>query len=95
MKFILVLAAVVVVSGLFLVPVVPIRVERVTCYGLCASIETPPLSASASVMYAYLGVGGVQVPNPVPNPGGVLVLNSYCFMYGNPGTMCGLAMQRM
>jgi hypothetical protein len=38
-------------------------------------------------MYAYFGAGAVQVP--------VSSGHSYCLMYGNPGTMCRLAMQRM
>jgi hypothetical protein len=38
-------------------------------------------------MYAYFGAGAVQVP--------VSSGHSYCLMYGNPGTMCGFAMQRM
>ncbi len=85
-KLVIVLAAVVLVLGLFLLPVVPITVEPYCSPHLigCPLSE----SVSASMMYAYFGVGSVYVPN---YSGG----NNYCVMYGNPGTMCGVIMQRM
>lgn len=89
-KVVLGLAVVVVVFDLFLLPVVPITVSAgcetsaTINFGPCVAI---PASGSASVMYAYFGAGAVQVP--------VSSGHSYCLMYGNPGTMCRLAMQRM
>lgn len=89
-KVVLGLAAVVVILGLLLLPVVPITVSAgcetsaTINFGPCVAILA---SGSASVMYAYFGAGAVQVP--------VSSGHSYCLMYGNPGTMCGFAMQRM
>jgi hypothetical protein len=40
-------------------------------------------------MYAYFGVGAVNVPNPS------FAGHTFCLMYGNPGDMCGYAYQRM
>jgi hypothetical protein len=40
-------------------------------------------------MYAYFGVGAVQISNPYGAD------HSYCLMYGDPGTMCGFAILRM
>jgi hypothetical protein len=76
------------VLGLFLLPVVPIRV-----------VEYPPTdpadvsgglstSVPASPMYAYFGVGAVYVPD-------YLLGHSYCLIYGSPDTMCGMHIQRM
>ena len=39
-------------------------------------------------MYDYLGVSVVQVPVAFSG-------HMYCFVYVNPGTMCGIYMQRM
>jgi hypothetical protein len=84
-------AAVVVlgVLGLFLLPVVPITVVFDCSGGMECPVGVLPVSASASVTYAYFGFGTVQVPNTLG--GG----HSYCLMYGNPGTMCGFPLQRM
>ena len=81
------LVAVLLVVVLFLLPVVSIGVEAAT--GTPNSSVERVTSASASMMYAYFGVGVVQVPHPYDSG------HTYCFMYGNPGTMCGFAMQRM
>lgn len=87
-KLALGLAAVLVVLGLFLLPVVPITVSW-GCEGTFAPTCFTS-SASASVMYAYSGIGAVQVPVL-----GELGGHTYCLMNGNPGTMCGYTMQRM
>ncbi|MGA2198302.1 MAG: hypothetical protein ABSG45_00010 [Nitrososphaerales archaeon] len=81
------LAAALVVLALFLLPVVSISVEAAT--GTPNSSVDHITSASASMMYAYFGVGAVQISNSYG--GG----HSYCLMYGDPGTMCGFAMHRM
>jgi len=83
-KLALGVAAVLVVLGLFLLPVVPIAVS---CGEHLSTLSFGCLrfSASASVMYAYFGVGAVQLP----------FSHSYCFTYGNSGNMCGSGMQRM
>jgi hypothetical protein len=78
------LAAVALVLILFLVPVVSITVVPTACLQ-CTDL---PMGASASLMYAYHGVGAVYVPNYGTG-------HSYCIMYGNPGTMCGYAEHRM
>jgi hypothetical protein len=92
-KLLIGLAATVVALGLFLLPVVPISVASVVTLGCnnpsgtgCASYYPLQYPASASVMYAYFGLGAVQIPSSG---------HSYCLMYGNPGIMCGFAMQRM
>ncbi len=85
-KLVLSLATVLVVLGLFLLPVVSINVEAAR--GTPNSSVNYSTSASASMMYAYFGVGAVQVP-------GMSGGHAYCLMYGNPGTMCGQPMQRM
>ena len=94
-KLVLGVAAVAVVLGLFLVPIVPITVAS-TEGTQNSSIVTGSYTASASMMYAYLGLGAVYVPSP-PNPYGAVTMltHSYCLMVGNPGTMCGYSMQRM
>ncbi|MGA2663987.1 MAG: hypothetical protein ABSF83_03500 [Nitrososphaerales archaeon] len=89
-KLVLVILAACVVLALFLLPVVSIAVaSTVICpnspSSMCVVSDT---HAQASMMYAYFGVGLVGVPNA---SGG----HAYCLMYGNPGTMCGLRMQRM
>jgi len=80
--------AVVVVLGLFLLPVVPITVsvdcENLTLPGCIPGVQ----SAFASTMYAYFGAGAVQVPGSYDS-------RSYCLMSGNPTVMCGLPMQRL
>jgi hypothetical protein len=88
-KLALGLAAVLVVLGLFLLPVVSITVVDNCSGGMEYPVSVIPVSASASVMYAYFGVGAVQVPGPFA-PGHV-----YCLMDGNPGTMCGAPWQLM
>ena len=75
-------------GALFLLPVVPITVSW-GCEGTFAPTCFTS-SASASVMYAYSGVGMVRVP-VLGELGGYV----YCLMNGNPGTMCGYFMQRM
>jgi hypothetical protein len=95
-KLVLSVAGVLVVLGLFLLPMVPISVAWpvvASCYTPTGSISCAayyPIregSVSASVMYAYFGVGGVQIP--IANG------HTYCLMYGNPSTMCGFAMTQM
>lgn len=85
-KLVIGLAVVVLGAILFLVPVEAIPVESTCPLGvnLCSVSAIPP---SASVTYYYFGVGAVYVPN---YSGG----HSYCLMYGNPGTMCGVWMKR-
>lgn len=94
-KLALGLAALVVVLALFLLPIIPIQVSP-TDTPSCAT--KPPVdvypctvffegSARASVMYAYLGMGTVQIANSSSY--------AYCLVYGNPGTMCGQPVQRM
>ncbi len=80
MKYVLVIVVAAVVLSLFLLPVVPITVVQAAPYGPGGGAI--PGSASASPMYAYLGLGAVYVP-------GSGMGHSYCFMYGNPGTICG------
>jgi hypothetical protein len=82
-------SAALLVLGLFLLPVVPIMVVDNCNGGIECPVSVIPISASASVMYAYFGAGAVQVPGSLA-PGHV-----YCLMYGNPGTMCGAPWQRM
>ena len=87
-KLVLGLVAVLVVLGLFLLPVVPVGVGY-SCNPQQDSVcplGSSDVYAHASVMYAYFGLGAVQMP-----VGG----QPYCFMYGNPGTMCGQPMERM
>ena len=77
-----------VVLGLFLLPVVPIRVTEyppTDPTGVSGGIST---SVPASPTYAYFGVGAVYVPD-------YLLGHSYCLIYGSPHTMCGIHMQRM
>jgi hypothetical protein len=66
---------------LALIPVVPIGVAP-SCHKslVCLPIILP---ASASVTYAYLGFGAVQVPN-------VLGGHAYCFTSWGSGSICGL-----
>jgi hypothetical protein len=85
-KFILGAAAVVIVLGLFLLPIVPVTVAFSPRPDLPSGGAMFTESASASPMYAYFGFGTVYVPN---NHAG----HSYCLMEGNPGTMCGIFMQ--
>ncbi len=90
------LAGALVILGLFLLPVVPISVASVVTLD-CGTPSGPisctsyyPLqggSVSASVMYAYFGVGAVQIPSASGH--------TYCLMYDSPGTMCGFAMEQM
>jgi len=90
------LAGALVVLGLFLLPVVHISVASVvaldcsTPSGPISCVSYYPLqsgSASASVIYAYFGVGAVQIPSA----GG----HMYCLEYDSPDTMCGFAMTQM
>ena len=84
-------AVVAVVFGLFLLPLVPIKIGGTPCQqyptlnGCGLGRETTSgTTASASVMYAYFDVGAVQLPSPYF---GNL---SYCLMDGNShGMMCG------
>jgi hypothetical protein len=88
-KITLGLAAAAVVLGLFLLPLVTISVEAAST-SANSSVDVFHLtSASASMMYAYFGVGAVQVSNPYG--GG----HTYCLMSEDPGTMCGFVMHRM
>ena len=84
--------AVAVVLLLFLLPVVSISVQF-TRGTANSSVDLFQTSVSASIMYAYFGVGAVQVPNSVVNAYGMHY--SYCLMYGNPGTMRGVSAQRV
>jgi len=80
-KLALGLAAVVVVLGLFLLPVVPITVA----FSSGPIMYVAP--ASVSPMYAYLGLGMVYVPHAFSDG------HSFCWMEGSSGTMCGIPMQ--
>ena len=91
-KLVLGVAAVVVLA-LFLLPVVPITVASPYTEGTPRSLSSYQ-SASASMMYAYFGVGAVSVPNPNPLLTGSAP-QTYCLAYGNPGVMCGYPLQRM
>jgi hypothetical protein len=42
-------------------------------------------------MYAYFGVGAVQVSGTY---GPIHANSAYCMMYGDPGAMCGLPLHR-
>jgi len=95
-QYVLVIVVVAVVLSLFLLPVVPISVASVVTLecnnpsGPVSCTSYYPLqggSVSASVMYAYFGLGAVQIPGSSGH--------SYCLMYGNPGTICGYSMHRM
>ena len=79
-----------VVLGLFLVPAESIRVvnDCIQVHGADCPVSVIPISASASVTYAYFGIGAVQVP-------GLHGGHAYCLMYGSPETMCGAPWQRM
>lgn len=95
------LAAAIAFLVLFLVPVVPISVSAPVCNSStvfagpgCATWYSAPGSSSASVIYAYLGIGAVRVVDMSPLLIGPLSYR-YCVMVGNPGTMCGQAMQRI
>ena len=79
-KLALGLAIVLVSLTLLLLPVVPITVALTAPQTIATGVEMAP--ASASVTYAYFGMGAVYVESF----GGGHV---YCLMYGNPGTMCG------
>lgn len=90
------LVVVMVVAILFLLPIAPIPIGPSTV----PSCANPPPGylpctvffsgeAKASLAYAYLGLGAVQVSNS--SAGG----HAYCFMYGNPGVMCGMSLERM
>ena len=94
-KLALGLVVVMVMAILFLLPIVPISIGPSTV----PSCANPPPGilpctvffsgeAKASVTYAYLGLGAVQVSNS--STGG----SAYCFMYGNPGMMCGMSVER-
>jgi len=87
-KIILGLVTAFVLMFLFLLPWVSIPVEAANTSGNPAEGALQLGWASGSVMYAYFGVGAVQVPNPYA------VGHTYCFMYGDPGTMCGFVMHR-
>lgn len=90
--------AVAVVMLLFLLPVVSITVQA-DCLvtppdgSICrpdtssAHVTLEAADANASIAYAYLGIGAVQVPGP--NSGQY----RYCLVSGDPGTMCGLPWQ--
>jgi hypothetical protein len=93
-KFALGLSAVAVIMLLFLLPVVTVTVQanckEVYPEGIICVPDNPSVpvsmtfaSASASVMYAYLRIGAIQVPGP--NYG----QHQYCLVYGDPSTMCG------
>ena len=85
-KLVIALAVTVIVLGLFLIPVVPITVGLTCPPGVFCFLGHYP--ASASMMYAYFGVGAVQLS-------GMSGGHAYCLMYGNPGIMCGFTVQRM
>ena len=77
---------------LFLLPVVSISLASMSIcspeYGV-SSCPPPVYPGSASMAYAWFGIGAVYVPSP---PGLVMgPSHSYCLMDGNPGTMCGYA----
>ena len=83
-------AVVLVVLGLFLLPVVPISVPY-ECNGNASECAQVSISTFASATYAALHVGGVYVRDN--NDGS---FSRYCWMQGNPVTdpavvdgMCG------
>jgi hypothetical protein len=87
-------AAVGILLGLFILPVIPISVQY-ACFGNASLCSELSYSTFASVTYASFNVGAVYVWN---NHGGY---NAYCWMQGNPvsnpaidnDAVCGLLVQ--